>query len=872
MADQIEVTLPELSSAQELAFASSARFNIVHGGNDAGKSTLAAMVLLVSHFGALNGFHTALFVPNDEAVTTAKRAIFSRIQPLIVGPLNRTRIELVNGGSIRFVAMDKSLELWDPLNLIVVDNAGKTDRLDHIHDDIIDPLLDLYRGHAWYLGKPAGTRNSFARMAARADTDDRWARFQLKATDNQYADQDEVEWDRANLSLDAFRQERLGEFVESTIDLTPSQTIIKPNETFLQWCERLAKDGLKVDSKPFRLDNRQAMHFIYDLIPNTIKEAYQRIDVIMKCTQVGFSVMEMLAMIYLGLRFPASKIGMFMPSKDLASGKSANRFMDIVRTVPAVYAIMKDGVAETGQSGEGNVLTRNLGDSRYHFLWTSGKTATESNPMDIVSFDEVQEMEVADMEKTRERMSASIIRYTLMGSTAKYPDNDIHWWWKKGTKHQFHTECQHCHLLQILDEHFPECIKYDPTAPRLNEREREAGMVGEYRYKCHGCDGWIDDTQIGVWIPQDPEATIRSVHFPQTLSPTISAREMIEAFHNAMDMQNFYNRKLGKPYVDPSKVPVSMDMLAECVEEGKRFNVVWKDRAKDTFAGIDQMGAFNVILIAERLPSGHMALIHAEEIYDLDPFARCSVLLAQYGVRVCVVETLPNYNDAKRFANKHKGIVFLAGYAEIRDDMLRWGDSVPSKLDRKTDEEERDRCTVTLDQYKCMQVALKRIAEKVTIFADPKGLLQMLSDDGDNGIRGEKQLAPILERVFKHFTRTALIAEKDDEQNKYKRKVIKVGIDPHFSYAFMLLNVAWSRAFGGTSFLFDETLDKDSLVEIGQGAVNSPVLNTLLNETAEIGLDKCGGCASFDASRNLCEERQLLVRVNDAACFMFMKA
>jgi hypothetical protein len=866
---QHEIRLPLLFGAQSLAFASPARFNVVHGGNDSGKTNLAIVTLLISHFGALNGFHTAFVLPTDEDVIVAKRAVFSVIQPLIVGPTNRPRVELVNGGSIRFITAEKINDLWDPLHLVVVDDAGRIDRLSAIHEDVVEPILDLYRGRAWYFGKPTGARGGFGRLAAMADAS--WGMFQLKATENPHADQDAIEWDRANLSLDVFRQERLGEFVDAPIDLSPAQQIVKPNETFLQWCERLAADGLKVDGYPFRLDDRCAMHFIYELIPSTIKDAYQRIDVIMKCTQVGFTVMEMLAMIYLGLRFPASKIGMFMPSKDLASGKSANRFMQIVRTVPAVHAMMKEGVAETGQSGEGNVLTRNLGDSRYHFLWTSGKTATESNPMDVVSFDEVQEMEVADMEKTRERMSASRIRYTLMGSTAKYPDNDIHWWFKKGTKHQFHTECPHCHLLQILDEHFPECIKYDPTAPRFNEREREAGMTGEYRYKCHGCDGWIDDTQRGQWIAKDPDATIRSVHFPQTLSPTISAREMIEAFHNAMDMQNFYNRKLGKPYVDPSKVPVNMDMLNECVEEGKRLGVVWKDRAADTYMGIDQMGAFNVVLIAERLPSGQMAIIHAEEIYNIDPFSRCSDLVYLFGVKVCVLETLPNYDSAHQFAVKHKGIVFLAGYADMRDEAIRWGDSVPTKIDRKLDESARDRYTVTLDQYKCMQVAMKRIAERATLFADPKDLCQDLSDDGDNGIRGEKQYGPILPRVFKHFTRTALIAERDEEQNKYRRKVVKVGIDPHFSYAYMLLNVAWARAHGTTTFIFPDELERNTAVEIGDGAAQSPVLIQLLNEAAAVGVDKCGGCASFDESRSFCNDRQLIVRPNDAACAFFMR-
>ena len=40
---------------------------------------------------------------------------------------------------------------------------------------------------------------------------------------------------------------------------------------------------------------------------------------------------------------------------------------------------------------------------------------TESIPLDVLSFDEVQEMLISDMEKTAERLSASKVRFILMG-------------------------------------------------------------------------------------------------------------------------------------------------------------------------------------------------------------------------------------------------------------------------------------------------------------------------------------------------------------------------------------------------------------------------------------------------------------------------
>jgi hypothetical protein len=98
---------------------------------------------------------------------------------------------------------------------------------------------------------------------------------------------------------------------------------------------------------------------------------------------------------------------------------------------------------------------------------------------------------------------------------------------------------------------------------------------------------------------------------------------------------------------------------------------------------IDQMGGFDAAIIKERLPDGRQAVVHLEYIYtkptqenpEASPFDRCDELMVQYGVQCCVIETLPNYNDAKRFAHRHHGKVFLAGYADMKDDMLRWGDT-----------------------------------------------------------------------------------------------------------------------------------------------------------------------------------------------------
>lgn len=865
---EIKIRLPKPHAAQQKIIDRASRYNAVCMGEKAGKTTLGIEVLIASKRGALSGnAPVAFFSVTKEDALDVKRAVKRAIDPLIKLATPR-RFELKNGNAIDFHSFDDLPKSFPQYGLVVVDDVRKVPDFLSAFEDVLAECLREHQGDGWFLSGAYGKRNDFYRLFQRGMMDPDWSCWQFDSNCNPHLPADTAAAAAKCTELE-YRQRFGAEFLDVAVELSDAQRIIGPTETFIQWCERLEQDGLKVDERPFTLSDRPAMRFVYELIPSTAQEAFERTDVIMKCTQVGFTVMEMLAMLYMALKFAPAKIGMFMPSQMLAAGKSTERFMPIVRTVPPVYAMMVDKQASGTKGGEGNVLIRNLGQSRFHFLWTSGKTATESFPMDVISFDEVQEMAIADMEKTKERLSASRLRYTLMGSTANWPDADIHWWYKRGTQHQFHTLCPHCGTSQVLDEHFPQCIGYDPDAPRRVQREGMPTLYGEYRYRCYSCEGWIDDPQQGEWIPKNPDAEIRSVHFPQFLSPTISPRNIIEAYHNADDMKNFYNRKLGKPYTDPSQVPVNLEMLNKCAEVGMAMGLVWKRSARGTFMGIDQMGNFNVAIIKERLPDNRQAVIHLEYIYSADPFERCSELMDDYGVQCCVVEMLPNYNDAKRFAQRHLGKVFLAGYGNMDGDMLVWGDTPKQNTsDRRTSEEEQDRYTVRLDQYKCMQVSMKRFQNTTCLFPDPEGLVQEIVVKGER-----KTVAVCKEEAFLHFTRTALIAEKDEEEKKYRRRVVKVGIDPHTSYANMLCDVAWARAHGTSTFILpDVAKPRPGTLEPGEIGVPGEIISIVreLQQEALTG-DVCGRCANRNPENGLCAENGARTRERDPGCWAFIE-
>lgn len=502
--------------------------------------------------------------------------------------------------------------------------------------------------------------------------------------------------------------------------------------------------------------------------------------------------------------------------------------------------------------------------------------------MDVLSFDEVQEMTIAAMEKTLERLSASPVRFVLMGSTANWPDADIDFWYKRGSRHRFRTTCPTCGVAEPLDAYFPNCFQFNDS--------------GIHRYTCRA-GHVIEDTQIGEWVPENPAADppvdltipkkdrplrIRSIHFPQFLSPTISPTEIWDAYRFAESMKNFYNRKLGKPYLDPSQVPVTLEQLREAERQGVAAGLVWKQRARGCFMGIDQMGNFNVVVIKERLPDGRQAIVHLEMVYSADPFLRCSELMRSFDVAVCVVEINPNYNDAKRFANRHKGRVFICdSFGTVAEGMVQWGDA--PRLDtseRRTSEEERDRYTLRMDQFKCMQVSMARFTHRapdgtpapLCLFPDAQALVQEVQE------AGVKQQAPVTPIMWTHLTKTALVVEASEQDAKkgikhFKRSVRKIGIDPHFSYANMLCDVAWSRAHGTTMVMIPPLVDTEVNNPVDDARVQFDKLPTaqarkvieVLSTPAARGT--CGSCAARMGLH--CTERGLSVAEADPACDIY---
>jgi hypothetical protein len=139
----------------------------------------------------------------------------------------------------------------------------------------------------------------------------------------------------------------LMEEIEASIDQTDKPGVIPEDMTFVEWLASM-KGRLKVDGRPWSLDDRPALLPIYNEIPTYRRDCFQRILVIQKSTQIGLTTWSTLAQLYLARKFGPVNIASFVPDQAGAQFLSSHRWMPVVRSCEEIYRDLVGG--STGSS------------------------------------------------------------------------------------------------------------------------------------------------------------------------------------------------------------------------------------------------------------------------------------------------------------------------------------------------------------------------------------------------------------------------------------------------------------------------------------------------------------------------------------------
>lgn len=445
-----------------------------------------------------------------------------------------------------------------------------------------------------------------------------------------------------------------------------------------------------------------------------------------------------------------------LPTAKNASDFSKARFNTALLNSAYLKSIFTDtNTIELKQAGTNTLYIRG----------SRGDSNLKSIPVSVLLLDEIDEMSQRAINLAIERLSGQMEK-TIWGiSTPTVPNHGIHDLYLDSTQERFTFQCPGCNRWTELV--WPECIEIIGESvddPRCHESF----------LKCKECGCKLEQDLKPDWLSRsgwhvtnraaDPD--IRGFAVSQMYSFTVSPGELVKAYFKGFGDEaanvEFHNSKLGEPFVgDGAKVlqedidacigshskddprPVNGDeIICMGIDQGKT-NFVEVTRYKFDRYSVD----LNVAAIGEVL---FQTTFYEEDWHVADQ------LMRDWQIVAAVVDADPQIMEARRFARRFPGYVWLCRYRK----------GVAQKEIQETDDGDHAPI-ITVDRSNWLSAALGR-------FRQPRRILlpRDVTEEYQNHI-----MAPVRTYV------------KDPETGNPKATFINTGPD-HFAHARTYCEIA----------------------------------------------------------------------------------
>jgi hypothetical protein len=386
--------------------------------------------------------------------------------------------------------------------------------------------------------------------------------------------------------------------------------------------------------------------------------------------------------------------------------------------------------------------TDNIGLKKVYegYLYLRGmvsRVGLKSVPADLVVFDELDEArDQSAVDMAIERMAHSEFKEVLMLSNPSLPDFGIDAAFQQTDQCYWLIKCQGCGRWCDLVEDFPECL-------------RETGD-GQTIRACVGC-GKPVDISAGQWVPKRPGADRRGYQHSQLHSAFVEPAELLRKFRTARTLTNFYNLNLGLAYVEAENRLTVEEVLALCSDAG-----IADQDSGPCYMGIDQGRDIHVVIA--RRQGDKTAVVHIGVYRDWEEL---DGLMKRFSVARAVVDALPEMRNARAFAQRHQGRVYLNFYQEHQKGEPSWNEAA---------------LTVAVNRTESLDASHNMIQRGEVI-------LPRRSD--------------LLEDFARHLHNVAKKLEEDSQSGSKRYVYIRLGED-HFRHAFNYCAIAMhelSRGF-----------------------------------------------------------------------------
>lgn len=357
-----------------------------------------------------------------------------------------------------------------------------------------------------------------------------------------------------------------------------------------------------------------------------------------------------------------------LPNSIVASDFSRARFGIALKYSPYLESIFTDTNA---------VNIKQTDFCTLYIRGSKGDSNLISIPVSELILDEVDRMDQAQVALALERLSGQLRKSVFGMSTPTIPGVRIHRLYKTGTQEHFMFQCPRCSLNgkpKWTELIWPDCVEIIGDSvhdPRCHESY----------LKCKECKGKIKHLDKPNFLAtakwestcDNPNWDVRSWYINQLYSYTITPGELVVAYHRGLGDEaaekEFFNSKLGLPFVGLGG-QITDEQVDAAIHDYRNGKDTPKSGKRSLITlGMDQ-GKWNHWVVCQWFVD--------EPGFDINVSAFCKVLafgkfggenweiadelMKEWQVLACVVDAQPEVNEARRFARRFPGFVWLCRY------------------------------------------------------------------------------------------------------------------------------------------------------------------------------------------------------------------
>ena len=353
-----------------------------------------------------------------------------------------------------------------------------------------------------------------------------------------------------------------------------------------------------------------------------------------------------------------------LPTSLNASDFAKSRFNTALNESPYLKSIFTD---------TNSIALKQAGSNTLYIRGSRGDSNLKSIPVSELILDEVDEMDQKQIWLALERLSGNKIKNVLGISTPTIPERGIHKLYKDSTHETFNFKCPGCSRWTELV--WPDCIEV------IGEHVADARCKESY-LKCKECSKRLPHETKYEWLAnakwavqaKNSNPDIRGFAINQLYSFTVTPGDIVVAHFRGLGDEyankEFHNSKLGLPFIGEG-AKVTDEMLNRAVRNHTMDGPRPKSGGERLITmGVDQ-GKWSYAVVSEWTFKGDPKIdVNAAAVEKVlwagkfleDDWGMLDELMREWQVLACVIDADPQISEARRFAKRFPGYVWLCRY------------------------------------------------------------------------------------------------------------------------------------------------------------------------------------------------------------------